>query len=162
MRTTTSSVAALIAVCALGATAGETGPKVVYQPGDYVLVLGRLAECTSWPDRPIDLVRVTDQDSMSLLRLPPVLVRGQPPEAVASALRRVYEKSVSEAENLPLRVELVRGYAHYREALSLYLWSRRHLLERSCPSNLTTPPIDGEDQFQAPPSIVRDLLGELG
>ena len=161
MRARVVAVALLLVGSASHADNANAKSDLVFQAGDYVVVLARLAECMSWSRRPIVLLPVAHDERMSLLGLPAVPVRGRNPAAVSRLLRQRYHEALPERPIPPLEIQLVRGRGHFSEILPLYLWSRRHLLDRSCPLEADqTPPPDWQHPQEVPPAV-RKLLGEI-
>jgi len=132
----------------------------VFQAGDRAVALGRLAECMSWSDRPVDVEVVPESGEVALIDLPAIKVLGKTPKAAGLLLVQRYREKLSDRKAPPLQVALVRGEAEYEDVRVFYYMSLRAIIDHECPTIPGAPEPD-PPHYQAPPPGVPGILDDL-
>jgi hypothetical protein len=130
----------------------------VFQPGDRVLVLGRLAECKSWTDRPLQIELVPESGEVALIGLPAIALLAKSPAVATGLLLDRYRHALPERDLPPLRIELLRGEQEYRAQLDMYLLSLQAVRDHECLTGLSPPKFPDP---QVPPPGTPGLLDQI-
>jgi hypothetical protein len=130
----------------------------VFQAGDRAVVLGRLADCMSWTDRPVEVQTVPQSGELALLKLAAIDLLGQKPKAASQMLLRRYRERFPERKLPRLAVALVRGDTEYEEVRFLYQESLRSMIHHECPTGPQKPDLP---EYQAPPPGVPGILDDI-
>jgi hypothetical protein len=130
----------------------------LFQAGDRAVVLGRLAECMSWSDRPVEVQIVPESGELALIRLPAIAVLGKTPKTAGQLLVRTYRDRFPERKTPRLGVALIRGEAEYERVRSEYLRSLQAMIHHDC---FGLPGDPGLKDYQAPPPGGPGILDDL-
>jgi hypothetical protein len=139
MRTRRFALRALSGLAVLLAGFGWTGEDPdtdtrVFRPGDRAVVLGRLAHCPSWSDRPLDLQAVPESGAVTLIKISGFELLGKSPKAASRLLVQRSRERFPERVEPHLRVALVRDQREYESAILLFGWSLKASSDRICPT----------------------------
>jgi hypothetical protein len=126
-----------------------------FKVGDRAVALARLAECMSWPNRPVDVRVVPDSGEVELIDLPVIQVLGKTPKSASELLVKRYREQFPDRKAPPLRVALVRGEAEYENVQLNILVSLRAMIHHQCPTG------PSPSNYQAPPPGTPGLLDNL-
>ncbi len=130
----------------------------VFQKDDRAVALGRLADCKSWSDLPVDVVVVPESGELTLISLAAIQVLGKTPKAAGQLLVQRYRDKFPERKVPRLRVALVRGATEYEMVRMVYYESLRAIIHHECP---TGPPTPSPPEYQAPPPGVPGILDNI-
>jgi hypothetical protein len=144
--------------CAALAVQPAIADMRVFQHGDRVLVLGRLAECREWTNRPLQIELVPESGEVVLLGLPAIAVAAKSPELATKLLLDRYRKARPKGDLPSLRIELLRGEQEYRAQVDMYVFSLRAMINRDC---LVGPSPPKFPDYQVPPPGVPGLLDRI-
>jgi len=121
-------------------------------------VLGRLAECKSWTDRPLQIELVPESGKVALLGLPAIAIAAKSPQFATKLLLDRYRQALPARDLPPLRIELLRGDQEYRSQLDMYLFSLWAIQNHEC---LTGPSPPKFPDYQVPPPGTPGLLDQI-
>ncbi|MBE9548189.1 MAG: hypothetical protein IMF09_02195 [Proteobacteria bacterium] len=113
--------------------------------GSYIVVRSALKDCSEWGNRILDVVKIENQATITILEMPGFSVVGLSRDQLENELSEAINKITGKSPET-LSVDILTSDEEYQAIAKEYLFSLRMLVDGNCPYRKTNDPEEIQEE----------------